>query len=599
MKRIRRLAGLLAGILTISALPLSSASAEESGVVINGDTAQYIQDGVVLTGKICITPEILVGDTDTSGNLDALDAAVLLKAAAESASTGTPVGECLLPFGACQTAEEAFSYADCNLDGAADAVDAAVLLMQIAELGAAMETRPLGYAMYYADAEGFLQTGWIAAEDALYYAGENYMLTVGWLDADGQRFYFDKDGEALRSQLSVIGGKTYYFQENGVMLCSGWQEAEGKRYYFGADGIAVTGMHWIDGSLYAFDVSGVIQTGWLTASGSTYYFGENGAAICSNWLEYEGNHYYFNAEGQMRIGMATIAENRYYFDENGVMQTGFIDYKDNLYYFGEDGIAVTGWQDIDGDTYYFRKSNYTAVKGIGTISGVKYYFLPETGILYKNGTHGGVTTDENGAVLKVLLDTLYISQIGYPTGCESASAVMLLRDAGYDITIDTFIDEALDIGWLSWENGKLYGPHPSEAFIGDPRSSSGYGCYAPVILEALGDILTDGDTALDLTGTDLDTLCSRYIDRGKPVAVWATINMVESTPGTQWTIRSTGESFTWKRSEHCLVLVGYDADYYYLNDPYKGNGLMAYDRDVFEDRFEYMGSQSVVIVEAE
>ncbi len=599
MKAKRQLAAAAACVLTVTGMPLSVISAEEGGIVIADDgRAQYIQDGTVFTGKFNVTPDILIGDTDTSGVLDALDAAGLLRAAADATAQGVPVGEVLLSLGSCETPEAAFAYADCNRDGAVDANDAAVLLLQLAEIGAGNQPDPLGYAMYYADEEGYLQTGWVTDDETIYYAGEDYALCTGWQTIDGARYYFDRSGAALQEVLQKIDGKYYYFLSGGETLCSSWLDTDAGRYYFGENGAALTGLQQIDGATCYFNSDGIAQTGWQTVQGEQYYFAADGAAH-TGWLVYDDMTYYFNAAGEMQTGMKNIEEQRYYFSETGVMQTGFVTYKDNLYYFQADGTAATGWQELEGNTYYFRKSNYTAVRGIGTIGGVKYYFLPETGILYKNGTHGGVTTDENGAVLKVLLGTQYISQIGYPTGCESASAVMLLRDAGYDTSIDTFIDEALDIGWLSWENGKLYGPHPSEAFIGDPRSSSGYGCYAPVILEALGDILTDGDTAADLTGTDLDTLCSRYIDRGEPVAVWATINMVESTPGTQWTIRSTGESFTWKRSEHCLVLVGYDADYYYLNDPYKGNGLMAYDRDVFEDRFEYMGSQSVVIVEAE
>ena len=57
----------------------------------------------------------------------------------------------------------------------------------------------------------------------------------------------------------------------------------------------------------------------------------------------------------------------------------------------------------------------------------------------------------------------------------------------------------------------------------------------------------------------------------------------------------TGKLFTWKRHEHCLVLVGYDKDYYYMNDPYQSKGLVAYKRSVVEARYATMGSQAVVI----
>ena len=45
------------------------------------------------------------------------------------------------------------------------------------------------------------------------------------------------------------------------------------------------------------------------------------------------------------------------------------------------------------------------------------------------------------------IDVPYLDQTAQaPTGCESVSAVMLLRYLGYDITIDRFLDTALDKG---------------------------------------------------------------------------------------------------------------------------------------------------------
>ena len=45
----------------------------------------------------------------------------------------------------------------------------------------------------------------------------------------------------------------------------------------------------------------------------------------------------------------------------------------------------------------------------------------------------------------------------------------------------------------------------------------------------------------------------------------------------------------------CLILVGYDDQYYYFNDPYQSGGLKAYARSVVEARYAAMGSQAVVI----
>ena len=47
--------------------------------------------------------------------------------------------------------------------------------------------------------------------------------------------------------------------------------------------------------------------------------------------------------------------------------------------------------------------------------------------------------------MKKILTVPYIDQsVRYPTGCESVSAVMMLRYLGYDISVDTFINEFLD-----------------------------------------------------------------------------------------------------------------------------------------------------------
>lgn len=73
----------------------------------------------------------------------------------------------------------------------------------------------------------------------------------------------------------------------------------------------------------------------------------------------------------------------------------------------------------------------------------------------------------------------YIDQsIKYPTGCESVSAVMLLRFLGYDITVDEFIENGLECRDMEWRDGVLYGPDPNECFCGNPYDEDGFGIYA-------------------------------------------------------------------------------------------------------------------------
>ena len=143
--------------------------------------------------------------------------------------------------------------------------------------------------------------------------------------------------------------------------------------------------------------------------------------------------------------------------------------------------------------------------------------------------------EKTGATLPFLLNVPYINQrMDYPTGCESVSAVMALQYAGEDITVDTFIDDCLDTGERpAYEDGVRYGCDPWEAFPGDPRSSSGYGCFSPVIERALRRAVgTQPYTVESLNGLTLDELCGRYVQKGVPVIVWATIDMAAPKPGS-------------------------------------------------------------------
>ncbi len=189
----------------------------------------------------------------------------------------------------------------------------------------------------------------------------------------------------------------------------------------------------------------------------------------------------------------------------------------------------------------------------------------------------------------------YISQTGFPTGCESASATMLLRFWKVDMTLDTFVDRYLDKGAIRHQADGMYAPHPADKFVGDPRSEAAYGCYAPVIVRAVRRCLPSGLGVIDETGKKLPQLCREYLDAGMPVMVWVTIGMVPVAKGGSWKTDNTGQRFEWKANEHCMLLVGYDSSRYYLLDPYKNRGLVSFPRQLVESRYADMGCQAVGI----
>lgn len=197
-----------------------------------------------------------------------------------------------------------------------------------------------------------------------------------------------------------------------------------------------------------------------------------------------------------------------------------------------------------------------------------------------------------------MISVPYIDQTanGAFTGCESVSAVMLLRYLGYDMQLDEFLDRYLDKEDFEERDGELWGPDPRVAFAGDPRDSEAMGCYAPVIRRSLERILGERFSVTDESGSELKDLAACYIDRDMPVIVWATIDMRDIVTGPSWHLKSTGEIFTWRSNEHCLLMVGYDEEHYIFNDPWEGRGVIAYEKRLFEDRYRKQYSQALGII---
>lgn len=203
---------------------------------------------------------------------------------------------------------------------------------------------------------------------------------------------------------------------------------------------------------------------------------------------------------------------------------------------------------------------------------------------------------DEGRKASIIKNVPILSQFpDFPTGCESVSAVTVLKFYGEDISAAEFIDEYLPKSAdFYYDAGKRFGPSPYEYFIGSPRTSASYGCMAPVIEKALCNYFGSSERVKNTTGSELDRLCSEYIDNGIPVIMWATVNMLEVNPKNTWYL-SDGSRFTWPGNEHCLVLKGYDADYYYFNDPYAGK-TVKYKKKTVEDRYSALGKQSLVVL---
>ncbi len=226
----------------------------------------------------------------------------------------------------------------------------------------------------------------------------------------------------------------------------------------------------------------------------------------------------------------------------------------------------------------------------------KIFLFLVCGILIAVSISVGVyfgTQNEN-IIAKKLIDVPTLSQYPeLPTGCESVAATMVLQYYGVDITPTEFVVSYLEYSEnFYWINGDLYGPDPNKVFAGNPFTTDSYGCFAGPIVNAINGS-SSNCKAQKITNKNLEELCTEYIDNDKPLLIWATMSMKESSQGKTWYLDDKTK-FTWTAGEHCLVLVGYDDSYYFFNDPMSGS-TVAYQKNIVEKRFAEMGNQAIYI----
>lgn len=216
----------------------------------------------------------------------------------------------------------------------------------------------------------------------------------------------------------------------------------------------------------------------------------------------------------------------------------------------------------------------------------------------------------------------YLNQfsLGYPTGCEAVSATMAARYAGYNVssaqviaatptdekgkrqetrTIEITVEQVneetgeTELITKTEEQTNWYGGNPFEVFVGHPSkglSSGSYGCFAQPITVALQSC---GVPASNISGCPIDTVFN-YVANGKPVIVWCKKNAGDLTEGVTWLYEDGSGSYTELVGEHCAVLIGYDGEYVYLNDPSAGQNVKQ-PKAKFISNWYKLFSQAVII----
>ncbi len=183
----------------------------------------------------------------------------------------------------------------------------------------------------------------------------------------------------------------------------------------------------------------------------------------------------------------------------------------------------------------------------------------------------------------------------YPTGCESVAAVSLMQFYGIDITVDEFIDSYLPKADCPFSDGDMrYGESPWDYFIGNPRTSQGFGCYSTVIFHAMTRAIPNGRSVKAERKLSLEDISKKYVANGVPVLIWATIDMKAAYDGKSWTLPN-GEQFTFICPEHALLLIGSDEEMYYFSDSLVREEVTSYPKKRCEAAFDALGRQAIIL----
>ena len=118
-------------------------------------------------------------------------------------------------------------------------------------------------------------------------------------------------------------------------------------------------------------------------------------------------------------------------------------------------------------------------------------------------------------------------------------------------------------------------------------------------MEALNSALVHEGAAdrfevVDESGKTAAELC-RHIDEEMPVVFWATLDFQPVPEQRDHWLLADGTDFAWKCNEHCLLLVGYDENHYWFNDPWHDHGLCRQPKALVEQCHAAQGMFAVTL----
>ena len=176
----------------------------------------------------------------------------------------------------------------------------------------------------------------------------------------------------------------------------------------------------------------------------------------------------------------------------------------------------------------------------------------------------------------------------YPNGCETIALYLMLKYYGVNVSPEKLVNNLRKGDGVHWENGIRYGGNPEIEFVGDPRDAHGYGVYQKPIIN-LASKYKSG--MVDYTGHSLNQVLE-LVRSGKPVQVWVSINLKNTSVCANWTHKASGKTINWICNLHSVVIVGFNDNYVYVSDPYTGS-IKKYGRTQFQKMYNLFGKRAI------
>ncbi|MCP3771822.1 C39 family peptidase [Paenibacillus sp. MZ04-78.2] len=197
----------------------------------------------------------------------------------------------------------------------------------------------------------------------------------------------------------------------------------------------------------------------------------------------------------------------------------------------------------------------------------------------------------------VLLEAPHIRQRPeLPSGCEVTSLAMLLQFYGVNKSkMDLVPEMKKDPTPIRYnKNGSIaYWGNPNTGFVGEVTGAAkGFAIYHTALFELLKDYVP---TAQDMTKEPFSKLEDQLI-QGIPSVVWTTINYKVPDKWVVWDTPIGPIETTFM--EHAVLLVGFDEQYVYVNDPLAGQSNKKIDKEAFIATWDAMGRQALSYTKA-